>query len=160
MSIFNNKGMLLLELTIGIAVMLVMVLTVVPLFINTTAAISRGTTQNTVLQEGRWALNLMARDISTGYFIVTPDTTNVDSSTLVFKRWDTSSDITYSIVNNELCRQAGQGKKYPLTDREQIQISSINFRHSSEENITIVLTIAGQPVPLQQTVYMLNAASK
>lgn len=153
-----QKGTLLVELLVGMAIMTLLLSIVVPLFTNTTATINRGNTQNNLLQEGRWALELLKRDISAGNFILSPGSANSDSSSLVFQRWD-SADITYSVVNGELCRQAGAGTQCPVTDSGKAVISSVNFRKSSSgENVTITLTLSAnqQNTTLQETVFLLN----
>jgi len=153
-----KKGVLLIELLVGMAIMTLMLSVVVPLFANVTTGINNGNVRNNLLQEGRWTLELMARDISAGFFILTPNSANTDSSSLIFQRWD-SANITYSVVNGELCRQVGSGTQYPLNNSEKAVITSANFRRSSAgENVTITLTLSsnGRTAQLQKTIFLLN----
>ena len=153
-----QKGILLIELLVGMAIMALMLSVVVPLFSNMTFSINSGNTRNNLLQEGRWTLELMKRDISAGNYILTPSNANTDSSSMVFQRWD-SANITYSVINGELCRQIGAGTQYPINNSEKAAITSANFRKSSSgENVTIALTLSanGQSAELQETVFLPN----
>lgn len=154
----NRKGFLLIELVVGMAVMLIIMAAIVPLFTNTTMAITNGTSANHILQEGRWALDLMARDIAPATTIKTP-TNNSSATTLVFQRADITGNITYSLVNNELRRQIATGTMYPLTNNNLVRITNATFQSGlNGENITITLTLTdGNRIDqLTRTVFLLN----
>ncbi|SHI34881.1 PilW family protein [Propionispora hippei] len=154
----NKQGFFLTEILIGMAVMLIILAAIVPLFANTTKTIANGTSTNHMLQEGRWALDLMAKDIAPASTILTP-ANNSTAATLVFQRSDIAGNITYSLVNNELRRQIGSGTQYPLTNGSLVQIISASFQSGlNGENITITLSLTdgSHTTQLTRTVFLLN----
>ncbi len=154
----NKKGFFLIEILVGMAIMLIVLAAAVPLYANTVFSIRNETFTSHMLQEGRWALDLMARDIALATAIVTPSKDS-SATTLTFQRADTTGNITYSLVNQEMCRQIGASTKYPLTDGNLAQITSVTFQSGlNGENVTINLTLTNgsQTVLLTRTVFLLN----
>ena len=155
----NQKGFTLVELLVGMAVMAIMLGVALPLLANMTTATARGQQANNGMQEVRWALQLMANDVRAGHVIDTPAAADSDSATFTFRRWNfpsTDTSVTYSLVQNELCRQTGSGTKRPLTDGGRAPIQSVTFRKSVDgKNVTILITLVNQK-RMQQTVYLLN----
>lgn len=156
----NQKGFTIIELLAGLAVMTIMLSVALPLLSNMTIITARGQQENNGLQEVRRALLLMANDIRAGHVINTPAAADTNSATFTFSRWNfpaaASSSVTYSLVNNELCRQTGSGTRRPLTDGGRAPIQSVNFRKSVDgKNVTIAITLANKK-KMQQTVYLLN----
>lgn len=154
----NENGFLLMELLVGMCLMAIVLMAIVPLFSNTTIAVSRGNSNNYALQENRWILDLLARDISGGYYIASPNN-NSSGNTFVFQRYDSSENITYALLDNELYRQVGTGIKYRLNNREHIQVSNITFQTGlTNESVAITLTLTAnnQTSTQGRTIFLLN----
>ena len=156
----NQNGFTIIELLAGLAVMTIMLSVALPLLSNMAIITARGQQENNGLQEVRWALQLMSNDIRAGHVIATPAAANTDSATFTFSRWNfpdsASTSVTYSLVKNELCRQAGSGARRPLTDGRRAPIKNVTFRKSVDgKNVTIAITLANGK-KMQQTVNLLN----
>lgn len=156
----NQEGFTIIELLAGLAVMAIMLSVALPLLSNMTIATARGQQENNGLQEVRWALQLMANDVRAGHVIDAPASANTDSAAFTFRRWNfpdaASTSVTYSLVNNELCRQAGSGARRPLTDGGRAPLEGVIFRKSVDgKNVTIAITLANGK-KMQQTVYLFN----
>lgn len=156
----NQEGFTIVELLAGLAVMAIMLSVALPLLSNMTIATARGQQENNGLQEVRWALQLLANDVRAGHVIDAPAAANTDSATFTFRRWNfpaaASTSVTYSLVKNELCRQAGSGARRPLTDGGRTPIKTVTFRKSVDgKNVTIAITLENEK-KMQQTVYLLN----
>lgn len=162
MNLFNNneKGILLIEILVGMLVMTIILFVFVPLSTYTRNAVTGGNSKNELLQQGRWALSLMARDISASDLIITPSPSS-NASSLVFQRYDTTGYITYSLNSqrSELQRQIGANTPHPLNNGDQVTITNVNFSTGPlGENVTITLTLrlGDTTESLQRTVFLLN----
>ena len=108
----NQQGFSLAELLIGLAVSIIIITTTAVTLGNTINIIQTGTNNIDLLQESRWALSLMSEDIKSGYSISTPSNSFEGHSLTFVKPNNLTQTITYAIVNNELTRQVGSGKKF------------------------------------------------
>ena len=123
----NQQGFSLAELLIGLAVSIIIITTTAVTLGNTINIIQTGTNNIDLLQESRWALSLMSEDIKSGYSISTPSNSFEGHSLTFVKPNNLTQTITYAIVNNELTRQVGSGKKVPITNATIASINNNDF---------------------------------
>jgi|GEM_PF-2618200 len=146
----NNRGVTLISLLVGITLLGIMMAGITPLFSTSLDLMSTGLTKDSLLQEGRWVIDIIAKDISVIDInkITTPElptpTLAKTASTLTFTPFKSSTPITYSVVDKEVCRQEGTGIKRPLTDakRDENASATLKFtRNSDGISIDIELTL-------------------
>jgi len=146
----KNQGFTLVELLMGMTILLIIMAAIAPLFSTLLSATSSGLIKNNLLQEGRWAVDMMAKDMSSIDInkITSPaiptSTTATTASTLSFTPFNSTTIITYSIVNNEVCRQVDTGIKRPLTDANRASAASnalVFTRNTDGISIDIQLTL-------------------
>ena len=160
----NQQGFSLAELLIGLAVSIIIITTTAVTLGNTINIIQTGTNNIDLLQESRWALSLMSEDIKSGYSISTPSN-NVEGHSLTFvKPNNLTQTITYAIVNNELTRQVGSGKKVPITN---VTIASINNNDFVVKNInnsaiklTMTFTTGAVTQTITETIFLMNNSAR
>ena len=144
----TSHGFTLVELTVGIAVLLIILAGIVPLFSAALSMTSAGMMQNNLRQEGRWAVDIIAKELS-GINIskitnpLPPTTTTPSTShTLAFTSFNSTNSVTYSVPNgtNEVYRLG-----HPVTDSTRASINAptdLTFtRNIDEISITIRLKL-------------------
>ena len=148
----NQQGFSLAELLIGLAVSIIIITTTAVTLGNTINIIQTGTNNIDLLQESRWALSLMSEDIKSGYSISTPSNSFEGHSLTFVKPNNLTQTITYAIVNNELTRQVGSGKKVPITNATIASINNNDFVVKNINNSAIKLTMTFTPGAVTQTI--------
>ena len=160
----NQQGFSLAELLIGLAVSIIIITTTAVTLRNTINIIQTGTNNIDLLQESRWALSLMSEDIKSGYSISTPSNSFEGHSLTFVKPNNLTQTITYAIVNNELTRQVGSGKKVPITNAT---IASINNNYFVVKNInnsaiklTMTFTTGAVTQTITETIFLMNNSAR
>ena len=148
----NQQGFSLAELLIGLAVSIIIITTTAVTLGNTINIIQTGTNNIDLLQESRWALSLMSEDIKSGYSISTPSNSFEGHSLTFVKPNNLTQTITYAIVNNELTRQVGSGKKVPITNATIASINNNDFVVKNINNSAIKLTMTFTTGAVTQTI--------
>lgn len=141
----RQGGFTLIELLIAIAALAIVAAAISPFLTNFLRMNSSGSVDSLLLQEGRWASDTIARELAYANQTVAPPTIGVSS--LSFKVPGNANTITYSLINNEVCRQAGAGTvQRPLTDAARIQVSALTFTSNPDYSITIHLQVQGTDI--------------
>lgn len=160
----NQQGFSLAELLIGLAVSIIIITTTAVTLGNTINIIQTGTNNIDLLQESRWALSLMSEDIKSGYSISTPSN-NFEGHSLTFvKPNNLTQTITYAIVNNELTRQVGSGKKVPITNATIASINNNDFVvkniNNSAIKLTMTFTTGAVTQTITETIFLMNNSAR
>ncbi len=133
----NNQGLTLIRLIVGMTLLGLIMAGITPLFSTSLDVMSNGMTKDSLLQEGRWVVDMIAKDISAIDInkITTPTlptaTTATTAATLTFIPFKSSTPVTpvtYSVVNREVCRQEGTGIQRPMTDGKRNTNSSATLK--------------------------------
>jgi len=160
----NQQGFSLAELLIGLAVSIIIITTTAVTLGNTINIIQTGTNNIDLLQESRWALSLMSEDIKSGYSISTPSNSFEGHSLTFVKPNNLTQTITYAIVNNELTRQVGSGKKVPITNPTIASINNNDFVVKNINNSTIKLTMTfttgAVTQTITETIFLMNNSAR
>lgn len=160
----NQKGFSLAELLIGLAVSIIIITTTAVTLGNTINIIQTGTNNIDLLQESRWALSLMSEDIKSGYSISTPSNSFEGHSLTFVKPNNLTQTITYAIVNNELTRQVGSGKKVPITNATIASINNNEFVvkniNNSAIKLTMTFTTGAVTQTITETIFLMNNSAR
>lgn len=160
----NQQGFSLAELLIGLAVSIIIITTTAVTLGNTINIIQTGTNNIDLLQESRWALSLMSEDIKSGYSISTPSNSFEGHSLTFVKPNNLTQTITYAIVNNELTRQVGSGKKVPITNATIASINNNDFVvkniNNSAIKLTMTFTTGAVTQPITETIFLMNNSAR
>ena len=141
----QNHGFTLIELVISMTVILIIISAIVPLFSTSIFLTSSGMTQNNLRQEGRWAIDIISKELSSIDItkVTSPTLLDVNGShTLTFTSFNSSNRVTYTVPENtvEIYRL-----KRPITDgqRARVQPNDLIFTRNSDGasiDISIKLT--------------------
>ena len=160
----NQQGFSLTELLIGLAVSIIIITTTAVTLGNTINIIQTGTNNIDLLQESRWALSLMSEDIKSGYSISTPSNSFEGHSLTFVKPNNLTQTITYAIVNNELTRQVGSGKKVPITNATIASINNNDFVvkniNNSAIKLTMTFTTGAVTQTITETIFLMNNSAR
>ena len=160
----NQQGFSLAELLIGLAVSIIIITTTAVTLGNTINIIQTGTNNIDLLQESRWALSLMSEDIKSGYSISTPSNSFEGHSLTFVKPNNLNQTITYAIVNNELTRQVGSGKKVPITNATIASINNNDFVvkniNNSAIKLTMTFTTGAVTQTITETIFLMNNSAR
>ena len=160
----NQQGFSLAELLIGLAVSIIIITTTAVTLGNTINIIQTGTNNIALLQESRWALSLMSEDIKSGYSISTPSNSFEGHSLTFVKPNNLTQTITYAIVNNELTRQVGSGKKVPITNATIASINNNDFVvkniNNSAIKLTMTFTTGAVTQTITETIFLMNNSAR
>ena len=160
----NQQGFSLAELLIGLAVSIIIITTTAVTLGNTINIIQTGTNNIDLLQESRWALSLMSEDIKSGYSISTPSNSFEGHSLTFVKPNKLTQTITYAIVNNELTRQVGSGKKVPITNATIASINNNDFVvkniNNSAIKLTMTFTTGAVTQTITETIFLMNNSAR
>ena len=160
----NQQGFSLAELLIGLAVSIIIITTTAVTLGNTINIIQTGTNNIDLLQESRWALSLMSEDIKSGYSISTPSNSFEGHSLTFVKPNNLTQTITYAIVNNELTRQDGSGKKVPITNATIASINNNDFVvkniNNSAIKLTMTFTTSAVTQTITETIFLMNNSAR
>ena len=160
----NQQGFSLAELLIGLAVSIIIITTTAVTLGNTINIIQTGTNNIDLLQESRWALSLMSEDIKSGYSISTPSNSFEGHSLTFVKPNNLTQTITYAIVNNELTRQVGSGKKVPITNATIASINNNDFVvkniNNSAIKLTMIFTTGAVTQTITETIFLMNNSAR
>ena len=160
----NQQGFSLGELLIGLAVSIIIITTTAVTLGNTINIIQTGTNNIDLLQESRWALSLMSEDIKSGYSISTPSNSFEGHSLTFVKPNNLTQTITYAIVNNELTRQVGSGKKVPITNATIASINNNDFVvkniNNSAIKLTMTFTTGAVTQTITETIFLMNNSAR
>ena len=160
----NQQGFSLAELLIGLAVSIIIITTTAVTLGNTINIIQTGTNNIDLLQESRWALGLMSEDIKSGYSISTPSNSFEGHSLTFVKPNNLTQTITYAIVNNELTRQVGSGKKVPITNATIASINNNDFVvkniNNSAIKLTMTFTTGAVTQTITETIFLMNNSAR
>ena len=160
----NQQGFSLAELLIGLAVSIIIITTTAVTLGNTINIIQTGTSNIDLLQESRWALSLMSEDIKSGYSISTPSNSFEGHSLTFVKPNNLTQTITYYIVNNELTRQVGSGKKVPITNATIASINNNDFVvkniNNSAIKLTMTFTTGAVTQTITETIFLMNNSAR
>ena len=160
----NQQGFSLAELLIGLAVSIIIITTTAVTLGNTINIIQTGTNNIDLLQESRWALSLMSEDIKSGYSISTPSNSFEGHSLTFAKPNNLTQTITYAIVNNELTRQVGSGKKVPITNATIASINNNDFVvkniNNSAIKLTMTFTTGAVTQTITETIFLMNNSAR
>ena len=160
----NQQGFSLAELLIGLAVSIIIITTTAVTLGNTINIIQTGTNNIDLLQESRWALSLMSEDIKSGYSISTPSNSFEGHSLTFVKPNNLTQTITYAIVNNELTRQVGSGKKVPITNATIASINNNDFVvkniNNSAIKLTMTFTTGAVTKTITETIFLMNNSAR
>ena len=160
----NQQGFSLAELLIGLAVSIIIITTTAVTLGNTINIIQTGTNNIYLLQESRWALSLMSEDIKSGYSISTPSNSFEGHSLTFVKPNNLTQTITYAIVNNELTRQVGSGKKVPITNATIASINNNDFVvkniNNSAIKLTMTFTTGAVTQTITETIFLMNNSAR
>lgn len=160
----NQQGFSLAELLIGLAVSIIIITTTAVTLGNTINIIQTGTNNIDLLQESRWALSLMSEDIKSGYIISTPSNSFEGHSLTFVKPNNLTQTITYAIVNNELTRQVGSGKKVPITNATIASINNNDFVvkniNNSAIKLTMTFTTGAVTQTITETIFLMNNSAR
>ena len=150
----KTQGFTLVQLVIGMMILVIMMAAIAPLFSTILMSTSSGLVKNNLLQEGRWAVDIMAKELSgiDGVNKITSPVIGASASTISFILFNdtTNTPITYSIVkngvNSEVQRQVGTtGIKRRLTDVERAGVVGNNdlvfTRNSDGTTVDISLKV-------------------
>ena len=160
----NQQGFSLAELLIGLAASIIIITTTAVTLGNTINIIQTGTNNIDLLQESRWALSLMSEDIKSGYSISTPSNSFEGHSLTFVKPNNLTQTITYAIVNNELTRQVGSGKKVPITNATIASINNNDFVvkniNNSAIKLTMTFTTGAVTQTITETIFLMNNSAR
>ena len=160
----NQQSFRLGELLIGLAVSIIIITTTAVTLGNTINIIQTGTNNIDLLQESRWALSLMSEDIKSGYSISTPSNSFEGHSLTFVKPNNLTQTITYAIVNNELTRQVGSGKKVPITNATIASINNNDFVvkniNNSAIKLTMTFTTGAVTQTITETIFLMNNSAR
>ena len=160
----NQQGFSLAELLIGLAVSIIIITTTAVTLGNTINIIQTGTNNIDLLQESRWALSLMSEDIKSGYSISAPSNSFEGHSLTFVKPNNLTQTITYAIVNNELTRQVGSGKKVPITNATIASINNNDFVvkniNNSAIKLTMTFTTGAVTQTITETIFLMNNSAR
>ena len=160
----NQQGFSLAELLIGLTVSIIIITTTAVTLRNTINIIQTGTNNIDLLQESRWALSLMSEDIKSGYSISTPSNSFEGHSLTFVKPNNWTQTITYAIVNNELTRQVGSGKKVPITNATIASINNNDFVvkniNNSAIKLTMTFTTGAVTQTITETIFLMNNSAR
>ena len=160
----NQQCFSLAELLIGLAVSIIIITTTAVTLRNTINIIQTGTNNIDLLQESRWALSLMSEDIKSGYSISTPSNSFEGHSLTFVKPNNLTQTITYAIVNNELTRQVGSGKKVPITNATIASINNNDFVvkniNNSAIKLTMTFTTGAVTQTITETIFLMNNSAR
>lgn len=160
----NQQGFSLAELLIGLTVSIIIITTTAVTLGNTINIIQTGTNNIDLLQESRWALSLMSEDIKSGYSISTPSNSFEGHSLTFVKPNNLTQTITYAIVNNELTRQVGSGKKVPITNATIASINNNDFVvkniNNSAIKLTMTFTTGAVTQTITETIFLMNNSAR
>ena len=160
----NQQGFSLAELLIGLAVSIIIITTTAVTLGSTINIIQTGTNNIDLLQESRWALSLMSEDIKSGYSISTPSNSFEGHSLTFVKPNNLTQTITYAIVNNELTRQVGSGKKVPITNATIASINNNDFVvkniNNSAIKLTMTFTTGAVTQTITETIFLMNNSAR
>ena len=160
----NQQGFSLAELLIGLAVSIIIITTTAVTLGNTINIIQTGTNNIDLLQESRWALSLMSEDIKSGYSISTPSNSFEGHSLTFVKPNNLTQTITYAIVNNELTRHVGSGKKVPITNATIASINNNDFVvkniNNSAIKLTMTFTTGAVTQTITETIFLMNNSAR
>lgn len=164
MVIKNQNGFSLIELIIGMTVGVIIISISTITLANTINNVTIGTSNIDLLQESRWTLSLITQDIRSGYSISTPATNSTGNIITFVKPNDLNQTITYSVVNNEICRQVGNGKKYPVTNSSLGIINANDFIVTNINNtsVTIDMTLSKNNIKqnMSDTIFLMNNSAR
>lgn len=143
----NNRGLSLIELMVSITILLIVLAAIVPLFSTSLFLTSSGMIKNNLLHEGRWAVDIIAKELSSIDIkkITLPEsptpTKESKGETLSFTSFHSKDTVTYSVskTTNEIYRLT-----HPLTDgtRTIIKPGGLIFtRNKDGASIDISLTL-------------------
>lgn len=144
----NNRGLSLIELMVSITIAVLIITAIVSLFSTSLSITSNGLIKNSLLHEGRWAVDVIAKELS-GIDIkkitspVAPTATQAaKSSTLSFTAFHSNNLITYSVPKDtgEIYRL-----NHPLTDgtRANVKVDGLLFtRNIDGASIDISLILS------------------
>jgi len=137
----TRTGFTLMELLVAVALLAVVMATVSPFLINFFRHVSTGSTQSSLLQEGRWAIDFMSRELN---FSQRSSIVITGGNSISFSIPGSTNVITYSVVNSEVCRQASAGSvQRPLIDATRTAVVSLSFTPNLDSSVQISVQVQG-----------------
>lgn len=140
--IWNYKGFTLAELLVTVAVLGIITAAMAPFLGNFLRHIGSGNADATLLQEGRWAMDFINRDLNTASavsVVISGGGTVISFSQSSAAGADV---ISFSLVNSEICRRSTAANPWrPLTDAGRVQASNLSFVQNSDNSYDISFTL-------------------
>ena len=138
----KHRGFTLAELLVTVAVLGIISAAMAPFLGNFLQHIDSGNAEATLLQEGRWAMDFINRDLSTA----SATTVVISSSGTVISLSQSSAAgadvISYSLVNSEICRRSTATNPWrPLTDAGRTQASNLLFVQQTDNSYEVSFTM-------------------
>lgn len=160
----NQSGFSLTELIVGMAVGIIIISVSALTLANTINIVNTGNSNIDLLQESRWALSLMSQDIRSGYSISSPANNTAGNSITFVKPNNLNQTITYSVINNEICRQVGSGKNYPVTNSSFASINTQNFSITNVNNTSLKINMtfskSNTSQNMSDTIFLMNNSAR
>ena len=107
---------------------------------------------------------MVSEDIKSGYSISTPSNSFEGHSLTFVKPNNLTQTITYAIVNNELTRQVGSGKKVPITNATIASINNNDFVvkniNNSAIKLTMTFTTGAVTQTITETIFLMNNSAR
>jgi hypothetical protein len=145
----GRQGYSLAELLSGLAVGTIILAVLSPTVFSLLDHTFAGAKRADLTMEGRWAIDFITRDLTHAHApLLTPGTTG---SSLSFT--NPTGAITYSSVNNEICRQVGSSTARPITDAQRVTVSNATFTVNANNSVTVRLTVQGRAKDRNQTLW-------
>lgn len=139
----NNRGVTLVELLVGITVLSIITAAIVSLLSTSLSLTNSGIIKNNLLQEGRWTLDIIGKELNCiDMKSVSNPSPGMSSNTLTFTSFNTANNVTYTVPNDTV---EVHRLNRPLTDgqRASVQPTGLVFTRSSDNtsiDISITLT--------------------
>lgn len=142
MTVFRKRrtgGFSLIELLVVIGALGIIMAALAPFLGNFLQHTTSGSLDGMLLQEGRWAIDLIDRDIN---YAVASSITITGGNVISFSLPNSANVISYSLVSNsgknEVCRQAlVNGTWRPLTDGTRVTASNLSFVRNLDNSVSV-----------------------
>ena len=148
MCLFGNRwsrsGFSLTELLVAVAAMGIIMAALAPFLSNFLRHVNSGSVYGMILQEGRWAIDFMDRDISyaSAGTVNKSVATGVSSNVVSYSLPGATDVISFSIVSGEVCRQSTASSPWrPLTDAGRANVSSLSFVRNFDRSVSVTLVL-------------------
>lgn len=132
----KNRGFTLIELLVALAVFAVVIVLAVDIFLRGLEGQRKSSALQLVQENGRYALELMAREIR----MSTINTSERQSNILEITAYKSSGseDVSYELSGGQILRNS------QAITSEKVKVSSLNFyirKNNIQPNVTITMTI-------------------